>query len=387
MQAFDAFSRTENEYRVRTKSGAIISVAALVFMSFLFFTELVLFLSPEVQPNLYVDTSLGELIQINLDITFHSLPCGFISVNVMDKTGNHQLNVHDHIYLTRLSKDGRPLATAEKEEVGEDQHAPDVDLSKPDNVDIEACGNCYGAQSTEIPCCATCEDVQEAYRKKGWAFTTPQKIEQCIKEGYTKHLQEQTNESCNVRGYAKVSRVAGNLNIVPGKFLMQNSRYVLDTKMFEFDGAFNVSHTINHLSFGVDYPGMINPLDGSKKIWATEEGANMSSMYEYFVKVVPTTYQEPDGSLISTNQFSVTEYSQAIELHGARGGGVPGFFILYDLSPIMVDYRPTSKSFLHFITNLCAIIGGVFTVASLLDSFIYSGYRTLKKKMEMGKQF
>jgi len=58
---------------------------------------------------------------------------------------------------------------------------------------------------------------------------------------------------------------------------------------------------------------------------------------------------------------------------------------MYDLSPIIVDYKKASKSFLHFITNLCAIIGGVFTIASLVDSFVYSGLRTLKKKMELGK--
>lgn len=33
----------------------------------------------------------------------------------MDKTGNHQLNVHDHIYLTRMNQQGVALATAEKE--------------------------------------------------------------------------------------------------------------------------------------------------------------------------------------------------------------------------------------------------------------------------------
>ncbi|TPP67656.1 Endoplasmic reticulum-Golgi intermediate compartment protein 3 [Fasciola gigantica] len=29
------------------------------------------------------------------------------------------------------------------------------------------------------------------------------------------------------------------------------------------------------------------------------------------------------------------------------------------------------RSLLHFFTNTCAIIGGVFTVASLVDAFIY----------------
>ncbi len=44
-------------------------------------------------------------------------------------------------------------------------------------------------------------------------------------------------EGCNVKGFMKVARVAGNMNIVPGKFLMKNARYVLDTQQFEFNGT------------------------------------------------------------------------------------------------------------------------------------------------------
>jgi hypothetical protein len=233
-----------------------------------------------------------------------------------------------------------------------------------------------------LPCCATCNDVQEAYRRKGWAFTSPQGIEQCVKEGFMEQLKHQKEEMCRVRGYLRVGRVAGNVNIVPGKFIMQNARYVLDTQLYEFDGSFNVSHTINHLSFGVDYPGMKNPLDMVTKTWPNKQA---SAMYEYFVKVVPTVYQDVRGNVINTNQFSVTEYVQSLELHSMNNRGVPGFFVMYDLSPIIVDYKESSKSFLHFLVNLCAIIGGVFTVASLIDSFVFSGLKTLKKKIELGK--
>eukprot|EP00494_Astrolonche_serrata_P000644 UN00649 len=42
------------------------------------------------------------------------------------------------------------------------------------------------------------------------------------------------------------------------------------------------------------------------------------------------------------------------------------------------------KSFSHFITNVCAIIGGVFTVAGILDSILHNTLR-LVKKVELGK--
>jgi len=64
---------------------------------------------------------------------------------------------------------------------------------------------------------------------------------------------------------------------------------------------------------------------------------------------------------------------------------LPGVFFFYDLSPIKVTFTEEHISFLHFLTNVCAIIGGVFTVSGILDSFIYHGHRAIKKKMEIGK--
>jgi hypothetical protein len=40
------------------------------------------------------------------------------------------------------------------------------------------CGSCYGAEPYNGYCCNTCEDVQEQYRKKGWAFVNADSIEQ-----------------------------------------------------------------------------------------------------------------------------------------------------------------------------------------------------------------
>lgn len=77
-----------------------------------------------------------------------------------------------------------------------------------------------------------------------------------MKENYKKHLEEQKNEGCNIRGFLVVGKAAGNMNIVPGKFILQNSRYVVDSELFNPDGGiFNTSHIINHFSFGDEFPG------------------------------------------------------------------------------------------------------------------------------------
>jgi hypothetical protein len=51
----------------------------------------------------------------------------------------------------------------------------------------------------------------------------------------------------------------------------------------------------------------------------------------------------------------------------------------------MVIYAESRKSFTSFLTGVCAIVGGVLTLAGLLDTFFYSAEHVLKRKVELGK--
>ena len=51
-----------------------------------------------------------------------------------------------------------------------------------------------------------------------------------------------------------------------------------------------------------------------------------------------------------------------------------------------VRYREERMSFLHFLTSVCAIVGGVFTVSGILDAFVYHGAQAVRKKVDLGKQ-
>lgn len=59
--------------------------------------------------------------------------------------------------------------------------------------------------------------------------------------------------------------------------------------------------------------------------------------------------------------------------------------MFYDLSPIKVHIKDHRESFLHFLTNVCAIVGGVFSVSGLIDGAVYYGHNVLKRKIELGK--
>lgn len=60
---------------------------------------------------------------------------------------------------------------------------------------------------TVCRCCNSCDDVREAYRRRGWALKNPDTIEQCKREGFTQKMQEQKNEGCQVYGVLEVNKV------------------------------------------------------------------------------------------------------------------------------------------------------------------------------------
>lgn len=62
-----------------------------------------------------------------------------------------------------------------------------------------------------------------------------------------------------------------------------------------------------------------------------------------------------------------------------------GVFFMYDLSPMMVQLTEHRRSLAHFLTGVCAIVGGVFTVAGMLDGMLYHSTRAIKKKIDLGK--
>lgn len=65
--------------------------------------------------------------------------------------------------------------------------------------------------------------------------------------------------------------------------------------------------------------------------------------------------------------------------------GLPGVFFNIEISPMHIIYQESRPAFSSLVTGLLAIVGGIFTVAGLIDRVVYKAERAYKKKMELGK--
>lgn len=370
-------SRFEADARDKTVFGAILSVTALIVVALLFVSELKYYYSIEDRHELFVDTAdaTGE-INIFINITFHRVPCDLMTLDCIDAFGENMENLDKTTVKRRLDREGNFIDHAE-----DLVNTMNATTAAPLAVANPSCGSCYGAEDHPGQCCNTCEEVQAAYGRRGWSFhLNDVGIVQCAKERLDRAKHAAAKEGCNIATTVRVKRVQGNLHFVPGRAFMHLGHHMHDVGGDEI-ASLNLSHTIHHLGFGVDLPGLANPLDG--RVQVVTEPTTSLGKYQYFVKVVPTRYEKLSGVYVETNQYSVTEHYS----NRKDESFLPGLFFLYDLSPIKVhiyEARPYA-SLAHFVLQLCAIGGGVFTVMGLVDALLYHGIATVKKKISIGK--
>jgi hypothetical protein len=361
LKDFDLFPKVDEEFRVQTTVGAGLSVAAWVVVAILILAELQSYAAPSLQEHLAVDTSLGERLRVDLNVTFHALTCAEAHLDAMDVAGDNQLNLEHDMLKQRISESGRLLGEPAVEIVG--------DLEKFEPLPADYCGSCYGANVVGMPCCNSCDDIKKAYEIVGWSDSNILKnATQCLHDAKNPFAHVKKGEGCRVAGHMLVNKVSGNFHIAFGDSIVRDGMHIHQFLPQEAP-TFNVSHTVHSLSFGEWYPGMPrNPLDGERHVVA--RGAS-TGLFQYYLKVVPTVYTSELGYKHVTNQYTVSERFRPFSLLPGGQLVVPGIFFIYDMSSFMVEIQNTRKPLLHVFTRLCAIVGGVFSILGIADKLIF----------------
>ncbi|XP_074290490.1 protein disulfide-isomerase 5-4-like isoform X2 [Silene latifolia] len=188
---------------------------------------------------------------------------------------------------------------------------------------------------------------------------------------------------CRIEGFVRVKKVPGNL-VVSAR-----------SGSHSFDASkMNVSHFITELSFGMRLsPRMLSDLKriepylgasherlSGQSYITQDQDSDANVTIEHYLQVVKTEVRTSSGhTLVEEHEY--TAHSSLV-----HSPDIPVAKFHFELSPMQVLVMENPRSFSHFITNFCAIIGGVFTVAGILDSILHNTMR-LVKKVELGKNF
>ncbi|KAF8635885.1 hypothetical protein AX15_000066 [Amanita polypyramis BW_CC] len=399
LKGMDAFGKTTDDVKVKTRTGAFLTILSAAIILAFTTMEFFDYRRVTVDTSITVDKSRGEKITVNLNITFPRVPCYLLSLDIMDISGEQQRDVSHNILKTRLDSGRRPIQDSVNAQLRND--LDQITSTRDSNY----CGSCYGGLEPEGGCCNTCDDVRQAYVNRGWSFSNPDAVEQCAHEGWAGKLRDQASEGCNVSGRLRVNKVVGNINFSPGRSF--RSSHDLVPYLRDDGNQHDFSHTIHRFAFEGDDDYNLwkaaagkamrdklglntNPLDN-----AVGHTDKVQYMFQYFLKVVSTEFRTLDGKIIKSHQYSATHFDRDLTeghtgatpsgahiQHGVEG--LPGAFFNFEISPILVIHSDTRQSFAHFLTSTCAIVGGVLTVASLIDSVLFATGRALKKSSGNG---
>ncbi|CDP01032.1 unnamed protein product [Coffea canephora] len=114
IRSLDAYPKINEDFYSRTLSGGVITLASSIVMFLLFFSELRLYLHAVTETKLVVDTSRGERLRINFDVTFPALPCSMLSLDAMDISGEQHLDVRHDITKKRIDVHGNVIETRQE---------------------------------------------------------------------------------------------------------------------------------------------------------------------------------------------------------------------------------------------------------------------------------
>lgn len=194
--------------------------------------------------------------------------------------------------------------------------------------------------------------------------------------------KEAEHPGCQLGGHLLLDRVPGNFHI-----LARSKHHDLAPHLT------NVSHQVHSLTIGdphtarmasdlagtlgvpTDVATKISPMNGN--VYTTH---NLHESYHHYLKVVSTLI--PEKQAIKGRNGGVKAYQiiPSSQLSYYKTDMVPEAKFVYDLSPISVTYRTSSRRWYEYLTSLFAIIGGVFTMVGMIESSIHATVSKAKRR-------
>jgi len=183
----------------------------------------------------------------------------------------------------------------------------------------------------------------------------------------TVKMPDNNGAGCRINATFNIARVPGNFHI---------STHGASSQPANSD----MKHVIHELTFGDTIKGIqkipnqiaFRPL---RRYNNTNRPSHFS--HDYLLKIVPTIYEDIRENRRFPYQF--TFFYREFASQNRQAGVVPAIWFRYDIMPITVKYSERRQKFYAFITSICAVVGGSFTVASIIDSLIFTASQIFRK--------
>merc|ERR1711941_244107 len=92
-------------------------------------------------------------------------------------------------------------------------------------------------------------------------------------------------------------------------------------------------------------------------------GSPKAFTFQYYIILSPATKADYKGRKTEGYQFRAGSFVTN-ELIG------PAVFFRFDIDPIRVTYYTEQESWSSFLTNICAVVGGVVALATMLEQVL-----------------
>ncbi|CDW72632.1 UNKNOWN [Stylonychia lemnae] len=305
--------------KFKQSQQTLVSMFVMGLMVALFISQTYQFMQYQKTSEIMIDVNQGNSkLNINLAIRMHKAPCHVLSLDIVDVTGVHVMDVGGKLHKHIIDKEG---IYVEHHDTMEDSH--EFKQTSQDVNDI----------------------VNEA-------------IESMNNE-----------EGCLVEGTVIINKVPGNFHLSTHAFGEVVQRLYMQGRRLDF------SHTIQHLSFGND-TDMANimqkyeekytfDLDGTS-INQEQQIYNGQLLANYYLDINQIDFLDVTGFWSSVLEGYKYKSSQSI----MSQMGLPAIFFRYELSPVKLRYTMSYKTWSEFFIEICAIIGGMFVVAGIMESLL-----------------
>ena len=316
-KTFDFFQKvTLDNVTKPTLIGSLLSLSAISIMIFLFLRQLIDFYSYHTKTDSVVHQpkNADEQISVNMELLFNSVPCNILSLDTVDIMNNHK------------------------------------------------------------------GDISDTLTKKKYFHSSNKIGEKYITNRDVANLARAVNsqEGCALVGKIRVNQVPGEYHVS-----FHNYRSLwrdFNQKHKDLVPKIKLSHRFKSLSFGDTTQRVVKRFELDPHLFFRRFDDintfkdNQILNYNYFIKIIPYMLVDENwGSTYYAYSFSLTSKSTPFN---PQYDEMPIVNIRYEFSPIMMKVTHLKRDYLHFLTHVSAIIGGVFVVFSIINristNLIYS---------------